>query len=283
MRRLVLASVAVVGVSYNVYAADVLPVYSKEPSLPPQCTWCGFYQGVNLGYGSSRDTLDVVGTPGLVNPPFIAAPPLQAAAIIGVTQDLPLHSKGFIGGGQIGFMRQFDRFVVGLEADLEGTSARGSATTSNFVVVNGFPGTSTSMSVSNRLKWLHTLRGEVGYAVLPSLLLYGTGGVAFGGVESNTSINQGLPAGIVGGPSDTSFSGTQIGWSAGVGAAWMFARNWSTKVEYLHYDLGSVSYGSSSTTFVGAPGGTFFYSINTTSTAHFSGDIVRVGLDYHFN
>ena len=41
LRRLVLASVAVVGVSYNVYAADVLPVYSKEPSLPPQCTWAG--------------------------------------------------------------------------------------------------------------------------------------------------------------------------------------------------------------------------------------------------
>src|SRR5215472_16244673 len=91
LRRLVLASVAVVGVSYNVYAADVLPVYSKEPSLPPACTWCGFYEGVNLGYGWSRDTLDVVGTPGLVNPPFIAAAPSQAAAIAGVTQDLSLH------------------------------------------------------------------------------------------------------------------------------------------------------------------------------------------------
>ena len=31
---------------------------------------------------------------------------------------------------------------------------------------------------------------------------------------------------------------TKTGWTAGAGAEWAFTRNWTAKIEYLHYDLG---------------------------------------------
>jgi outer membrane immunogenic protein len=36
-------------------------------------------------------------------------------------------------------------------------------------------------------------------------------------------------------------SQTKIGWTAGAGAEYAFARNWSVKLEYLFVDLGSTS------------------------------------------
>ena len=78
------------------------------------------------------------------------------------------------------------------------------------------------------------------------------------------------------------FSETRAGWTAGGGVEWMFAQNWSAKVEYLHYDLGT---GNFSWAALGAPTSTFFsgvvYQTETTSV-HFRGDIVRAGLNYKF-
>jgi outer membrane immunogenic protein len=55
----------------------------------------------------------------------------------------------------------------------------------------------------------------VGTTVInPTLLVYGTGGFAYGG--SN---------------------GTRTGWTGGGGVEWTFAHNWSAKVEYLYVDF----------------------------------------------
>src|ERR1700682_3333400 len=39
-----------------------------------------------------------------------------------------------------------------------------------------------------------------------------------------------------------SFSGTRIGYAVGAGGEWMLSSNWSAKLEYLYYDLGSATY-----------------------------------------
>jgi outer membrane immunogenic protein len=58
----------------------------------------------------------------------------------------------------------------------------------------------------------------------------------------------------------------------------MFAARWSAKAEYIHYDLGTGSVNST-------PTSAFFltpvYQTNVSS-AHFQGDIVRAGINYHF-
>jgi outer membrane immunogenic protein len=67
------------------------------------------------------------------------------------------------------------------------------------------------------------------------------------------------------------------GWTAGGGLEWMFAPNWTTKLEYLYYDLGSASYTT------GAYDSVFgAVTVATRTSTRFEGNIVRVGLNYKF-
>ena len=62
----------------------------------------------------------------------------------------------------------------------------------------------------------------------------------------------------------------------------MFHPNWSAKLEYLHHGFGGATYGAGALGATNAAGVNNFRNAVTTST-HFSGHIVRVGLNYHFN
>jgi outer membrane immunogenic protein len=80
--------------------------------------------------------------------------------------------------------------------------------------------------------------------------------------------------------SSASVSETRVGWAAGLGLEHALAGNWTVKAEWLHWDLGSSTYGST-VSFSNVPlvaGGT----VTTTSTAHFRGDIARAGVNYRF-
>jgi outer membrane immunogenic protein len=84
-----------------------------------------------------------------------------------------------------------------------------------------------------------------------------------------------------------SISQTRTGWAAGGDAAWMVTDNWTAKLEYLHYDLGSVTYGGAMTNVVvrpalGVPLGAPIYTVGASSSTSFQGDIVRLGLSYKF-
>ena len=68
-------------------------------------------------------------------------------------------------------------------------------------------------------------------------------------------------------------SGVRAGWTAGAGTEAMLAPNWSVKVEYLYVDLGGRS--------VSAP--SFTLPITFSSSTAFREQIVRVGLNYHFD
>jgi outer membrane immunogenic protein len=271
----------------------------KAPPAPPVAapSWSGWYVGLNAGYGWNSDSVNVVGTPLFANPLALAGTvPSLAAAVASTTGSFSEHSKGFIGGGQIGYNKQFNQFVVGLETDIQGASIRGSSTVAGPTVgLVGFAGNSaqTTLSLSNKLNYLGTLRGDLGVTVTPTVLVYGTGGLAYGGVNSNTTVAQALvgPAtGTVNVPYGTSagFSGTRAGWTAGAGLAWMLPANWSAKVEYLYYDLGNVSYGGTMSNIVAPPGGAVptgatFYTLGVGSSTRFNGNIVRVGLNYKFS
>ena len=66
----------------------------------------------------------------------------------------------------------------------------------------------------------------------------------------------------------------------------MFAANWSAKAEYLYYDLGSANYGTGVTqydAFAQLSNGVGIDAFATTSHVSFNGNIVRAGINYHFN
>jgi outer membrane immunogenic protein len=118
-----------------------------------------------------------------------------------------------------------------------------------------------------------------------TVLYYTTGGLAYGGVSASTTVTQ-----MLGGPNSLApptwtgsgaFSGTRVGWAAGFGAEWLFFSNWSTSIKYLHYDLGSPTYGLSPLVS-NAPGAKPF-TVNTLSaTTPFAGEIIRAAANYHF-
>lgn len=139
--------------------------------------------------------------------------------------------SGVAGGIQAGYNWQSGPLVFGVEGDLQASGA-----------VDTFAG----WKFSN--PWFGTARGRVGYA-LNNILLYATGGLAFGSLKSETGV--------------LSESHASIGWTLGLGAEVALNQNWSAKAEYLYVDLANRNY------LTGLPHGYEF-------------GMLRVGVNYHF-
>jgi outer membrane immunogenic protein len=181
-------------------------------------------------------------------------------------------------------------WLAGFETDIQYLSGNDSGTITKSSGAFPFFGASevvnSSIASSSKVDYLGTVRGRLGYLFTPTFLLYGTGGLAYGGVKASTAITQSnndcsfFPACLQ--PSTSaagSFSQTRPGWTAGVGLEWMFVPKWSVKVEYLHYDLGSVTFSNGALRTSGPLG---LAVVGSTSTVNFSGEIVRAGVNYHW-
>jgi outer membrane immunogenic protein len=295
MRRFLLTIAAFGFLGLPAKAADFAPIYKAPVSV---CNWCGIYFGLNAGgtWGSDNS----VNVTSAVVQDFLPGPSSYAAAsAAGAAGNVPVgNGAGFMGGGQIGYNRQLSAaWVAGLEADIQGAtkSSSNGALATNVGPISFFSNldsVTTSISASKQLDYFGTLRGRLGYLFGPTFLAYGTGGLAYGGVKASTSINQAnndctlFPAACI--QPSTSAAGaisqTRVGWTAGAGLEWMFATRWSAKVEYLYYDLGSVTFANSPlvtgvNTFTGVGGPAI---VNSTSSADFKGNIVRVGVNYRW-
>ena len=105
----------------------------------------------------------------------------------------------------------------------------------------------------------------------PDLLLYATGGFAWGGVNYNASFfNNAGGSNLWQAP----FGETQSGYVAGGGAEWMASPHWLLRVEYLFYRLNGTSNLASNPGF---PLNPILFTWNSTRT-----NVVRVGASYKF-
>jgi outer membrane immunogenic protein len=298
MKKIAL-SVAALAISTGSALAADLPSRKAAPVLPPPPPpapmWTGFYVGLNAGgtwADSNRQTIGV--GPVAFTPGFPAGNADQLTAHLTAFSSAASASGanssngGFIGGGQIGYNWQFyGSLVAGIEADIQGLAGNsGAASVATAASVGDGSSYVGIHSVRGNLDYIGTVRGRLGWLFTPTLLLYGTGGLAYGGVTLNTAsfvANDALagagvlPASIGG----ANFSNTQVGWTAGGGVEWMFMPNWSAKVEYLYYDLGSVAqnYALASTNAAGTQSALFGGQVR----ARVNGNMVRAGLNYHFN
>ncbi|MGJ0507425.1 MAG: outer membrane protein [Methylocystis sp.] len=277
----------------SAFAAD-LPSRKAPPVLPPPpvLTWTGFYAGLNAGGTWSNNNTATFGAVGLVDDPiWLPGGPFALSATGVATGN---SGAGFIGGGQIGYNYQFgSSFLVGFETDIQGVAGTSGTAQAVGVAVNTvtFDPVSTPTTVTRvnrRMDYFGTVRGRLGWLVTPTLLVYGTGGFAYGGFSLSAAQYSFDPSGLYGtGFGATSFNRTATGWTAGGGVEWMFWPNWSAKVEYLYYDLGHASStlspvsGLDQTVFA-APGTLGFMNVTRVST-RLSGNIVRAGVNYHFN
>jgi outer membrane immunogenic protein len=265
----------IVRVGFNYKFDDGRPAANMPvKAIPPALfAWTGWYVGVNAGY---------IDTVGRTNTNALSAanddPETAIHLVNTATNQFNDGHGGFIGGAQVGYNYQFSpSFVAGLEADFQGTTLRRDRVATNAEpAYYGVTWTTTSR-VSNSLDWLGTVRGRVGVTPTPSLLIYSTGGLAYGGVRSNTQVGFNNSIDFFPGVTSGSVSDTRVGWTAGGGLEWMFAPNWSAKLEYLYYDLGSVSYATGAYDSVFGPA-----TIATRTSTRFEGNIARVGVNYQF-
>ena len=194
---LVTSSLIALGAAAPAVAADLAarPYTKAPPMVAAAYDWSGFYAGINGGYGSSRNSWNLVG----------------------FGPEGSHDADGGTVGGQVGYRWQAGTFVFGLEAQGNWADFKGS----NASLV--FPGSRNSSDIDA----FGLFTGQVGYAV-NNVLLYVKGGAA---VTSNTyrvnSIATGALTAVTG--DDTRWGGT-----IGAGLEYAFAPNWSVGVEYNH-------------------------------------------------
>ena len=232
--------------------------------------WTGFYAGINGGYSWSDANTQVVALPVLAQLP-IGARSIQPAT-------LSNSMSGGVLGGQIGYNWQLDlfpQFVIGIEADINWNPLSGSAHGNaignaawNYLVLNNI------LSSKQTINWFGTVRPRIGYLPINSLLIYATGGFAYGGMKETANSN--LVSGGYGfNQYPYSNSYVETGWTAGGGLEWAPKQDWSVKIEYIYYDLGSTS-GTANSIPPNPPFQTHFTWTNPPQ-------LVRAGINYHFN
>jgi outer membrane immunogenic protein len=202
----------------------LLVVFTAGSVEAQSVDWTGFYAGLSLGYGWSDQAIKVSGDP--LTETIIAAG--------GIPRSFADDASGVIGGAQAGYNHRIGWLVVGAEADFRGADI-GTRERVASAVPNLFAITTTG---EQELDFLGTVRGRVGVAPWGGLLLYGTGGFAYGHVRLSAAVDT---AGCAGVCASQSRSGVEAGWAAGGGVEYGFATRWSVRAEYLRYDLGSVS------------------------------------------
>lgn len=304
MKKIALSAVSLAALTTSAFAAD-LPSRKEPviaPSPPPM--WTGFHVGINAG-GTWSNNSNVNVTTWNTSAPTAIDNDLNAAALLSGSVPTSV-SSGFIGGGQIGYDWQGNLggygFVAGVEADIQGIAGNagsGSRTIPSESVrvdVGSFhidDDTYTTQKATANLNYIGTVRGRLGFLATPTLLIYGTGGLAYGGVNMSLSNYQptylnstfpGLPsglAGVVGGYQG--YSNTQVGWTAGGGLEWMAMSNWSVKAEYLYYDLGNASATTVNVLYPSLAGASTEVQNVSNFSTRFNGNIVRAGVNYHFN
>jgi outer membrane immunogenic protein len=290
MNKFLLAGAAFGALIGPAMASDMLPPRDRVPAY----AWNGWYAGLNAGIAftgldAGTASVNTFAAPGTV------AGPLATAISSLANFDAPIDSIGFMGGGQVGYNWQFPwlatALVAGIEADIQGLSSKFTSNVASNTGVVKSPNTlNQTASVSTAVDYLGTLRARLGMLVGflgTTVLYYATGGLAYGGVSASTTVTQTLGGPPLAPPLTSptwagsgAFSGTRIGWAAGLGAEWLFFPNWSTSLEYLHYDLGSATYGVSPLVSNTAAGK---FTVNTLqSTPPFNGEIIRAGVNYHF-
>jgi outer membrane immunogenic protein len=204
--RKCIASVALafLPMTVSALAAD-MPVKSPAPltKVAAPLSWGGCYVGLHGGYGWG-DAKDQTAT----NTPR------------------DLDPTGYFAGGQVGCNWQWQpQWLFGIEADLAGA---------NISETKSFTG-GGQPTIEEKIDSLATIRARAGF-VSGQNLLYVTGGWGWADTSRHVRL-----AGLGGNPFQTQ-SETYDGWVLGAGVEHLITQNWTVKLEYLYYDLGSGTY-----------------------------------------
>jgi outer membrane immunogenic protein len=223
------------------YPAEAAPAMVAEEAF----SWNGFYAGIHGGYAWGESALTDFED--------------QGFAFDAPTYDI----EGGLVGLTLGFNRQVNNFVFGIEA--EGTWADIDGSGNIGTEVEGETITSCLLNnddCTSEYKALGTVTGRAGVA-FDRALVFVKGGAAFGLAEYTAGSE-------ADGITDT-FEDTRLGWTVGAGLEFAFASNVSAKIEYNYIrfeDEIEFSF----------EGGEFGAVGDAEDELH----IVKAGINYHF-
>ena len=239
-----LSTVSALALAGNAFAAD-MPVKAPPPAVVVAPSWSGFYLGGHGGVGWLRHEQNITSP----NVTFLSCTTFSRNSTCAI------RDTGAVFGAQAGYNLQVQQWVFGVESDVSWTSL--SKTGAFFPL----PNPTVVYSVHDRIDWLASVRGRLGWAA-NDWLFYATGGVAF------TNFTAGHFREGAGGIIMDRVDKAKVGWVAGGGIEKMFNRNWSARAEFLHYGFGRASHTIS--------------PFNNTYTTSFRNDIsvVRLGINY---
>jgi outer membrane immunogenic protein len=245
MNKVLVASVALLGLGTGMAGAADLPVKSPPPYGPPPFTWTGFYIGANVG-GAWSQTTNWTDTFGL--------------------NWSNGNNRRFIGGGQLGFNYRFGNFVVGVEGEYDAIASNNNNNNNNVIIVGPLGDTFQLTSNDN---WVSTLAARFGFAADYWLFYAKAGG---GWVGNNNLTITDLTAGASFSPTSNIRGGVLVG----AGIEWAFATNWTLKAEYDYLSLGGHSFTVPGTAIPALAGDVF-----TSNSRNFQ--MAKVGANFLFN
>jgi outer membrane immunogenic protein len=158
------------------------------------------------------------------------------------------NGSGFMGGAQAGYNWMVGPVMLGGELDFQGSTE----------TTNLFGGAGSSqIAATSAIPWFSTFRARVGYPV-GSVMPYITGGAVWGHQTLS-----GFDTAV------GNFSASNNFWTyvVGVGMEGRIAQAWTAKLEYL---------------WIGTPDTALSSPTSTSISERSIGNVVRVGLNYHF-
>jgi outer membrane immunogenic protein len=208
------------------------PSRARAPAPPqtPTSNWTGLQTGANGGNSSLAQNFAEPGA-------FLC--PIAFGTCIETPFRFSGHPWSFTAGGFAGYRVQFGVLVIGIEGDVAWKRATTSYVQSGVTplyVNETFTGSITQ-------GWDGSVRGRLGVLLIPSVLAYGTGGLAFGNVSGSFSYTAQFdspytPASVSGAKS---WSDTLLGYTLGGGVEVDLGGGLKGRLEYRYTDFGRIS------------------------------------------
>jgi outer membrane immunogenic protein len=253
VKRLLMASVAIVGLSLPAMAADAVPpappIVAVTPPVATGFNWTGPYVGAFGGYGFGLSTATTT------NDGFDENLP---GATLGV------NPRGILGGITVGYNVDTGVLLFGIEGTAGYNAGRGTTTITTGIGNADPDGVVNDDQGAVNYGWYATLGGRVGVAMDRTLLFATAGGVITQYINAYGDLD---PGPVADAGDLTGLAGPQFGYVLGAGAEFAFDANWTAKLEYNYLNLGTDTTGN-------LDGDTF--------THRNSSHLIRFGLNYLF-
>jgi outer membrane immunogenic protein len=239
MKKFFLATISALALlGGSASAADLIPEVKAAPVFQ---NWSGFYVGADIGTAwASYNTDD------RFDASFSSS----------------YQAYGVLAGVHGGWNYQTGPLVFGVEANLDYSTARGSAAVVNEIGENA----GGSANLASNVNWIATFVGRGGITSGP-VLYYLLGGIALNNTGHTAEVT---PSIVNGGFAEQTIRTSRSGYVLGAGAEFAVWQNFSAKLEYNYMDFGRIS--MSAPAVEGEP----FY---IDQQVH----VLKLGLSYYFH